>query len=208
MKTFNWLFTLPLTQWEILDPDLPIVRITSYHQTKLPLAGPGEDYSISKFASSFVISFQHRWSSFDDSGRYNTEQRWNPIDFMQHRIIGPVVVEIYDSEVLEPGIYSAYPEIDHWEAPGCRLDEARYQFTYYGFLEARRLDRTLETIQQAMDQGRIFQIGIPYLGREGNELLTAVQFQFPFPGHLSLRFDNNARKDFDWWGQVDADCAS
>ena len=200
---FDWLFTHPLTQWEILDPDLPIVRITSYHQTKLPLAGPGEDYSISKFASSFVISFQHRWSSFDDSGRYNTEQHWNSIDFMQHRIIGPVVVEIYDSEVLETGIYSAYPEIDHWEAPGCRLDETRYQFTYYGFHEARRLDRTLETIQHELDQGRIFNIGGPYPARP-----SALQGEFPFPGHLSTRFNNDARRNFDWWAYADADCTS
>ena len=43
---------------------------------------------------------------------------WHYTDYMQHKIIGPVVIQIHKSPVLEPGIYSAVPSTNHWEAPG------------------------------------------------------------------------------------------
>ena len=46
-------------------------------------------------------------------------------DYMQHRIIGPVVLTVHEYEtedraipVLKPGNYSRVPSIAHWEAPG------------------------------------------------------------------------------------------
>ena len=43
---------------------------------------------------------------------------WHTTDYMQHCIIGPVVLNVYDSEVLEAGVYSMKPRIDPWPAPG------------------------------------------------------------------------------------------
>ena len=37
---------------------------------------------------------------------------------MQHSIIGPVVLQIHESPVLEPGTYSVVPNATHWEVPG------------------------------------------------------------------------------------------
>ena len=54
---------------------------------------------------------------------------WNFTDYMQHKIIGPVVIQIHESEVLQPGIYSATPKVTHWEAPGyIPLDEQIMEF--------------------------------------------------------------------------------
>ena len=48
----------------------------------------------------------------------NPREKWHPTDYMQHRIIGPVVLQVHKSDVLEPGTYSITPEVTHWEAPG------------------------------------------------------------------------------------------
>ena len=48
---------------------------------------------------------------------------WHNSDYMQHRIIGPVVVTVHHSDVLQPGTYSAIPRITGWEAPGPVLDD-------------------------------------------------------------------------------------
>ena len=50
---------------------------------------------------------------------------WDDTDYMQHRIIGPVVLTVHEYRkkdsvipVLKPGNYSRVPSIAHWEAPG------------------------------------------------------------------------------------------
>ena len=152
---------MPWTRWELLHPKLPIVRVTSYNETILPLGydqqGTGDqtpsrfiqpsDLTPTKFAASFVIAFQHRWESFQDPNRwlarfeedYKTPPQgkshitgladpelhqekfpnyWHSSDYMQHSIIGPVVVQVHESDVLEPGIYPVTPRVTEWQAPG------------------------------------------------------------------------------------------
>ena len=51
---------------------------------------------------------------------------WHHTDFMQHRIIGPVVLTVHEyrkTSVLQPGTYSRMPRITQWEAPGHILTE-------------------------------------------------------------------------------------
>ena len=151
----------PDVQWEILHPQLPILKITAHASQNLPLkptegdiARGGATYSVS-----FVISLQNRWTSFDEPDRwiirfqedlqtphpnvavpgsiYNPEittdgffpphlldpdlphpNYWDDTDYMQHRIIGPVVLTVHGSDVLQPGTYSRIPRTTHWEAPG------------------------------------------------------------------------------------------
>ena len=50
---------------------------------------------------------------------------WHATDYMQHSIIGPVVVQIYQSDVLSPGIYSFIPKVTKWDAPGYILPDDR-----------------------------------------------------------------------------------
>ncbi len=50
---------------------------------------------------------------------------WHNTDYMQHRIIGPVVVQVYESDVTQPGIYSFRPKIAHWDAPGYIVPDDR-----------------------------------------------------------------------------------
>ena len=65
-------YMLPFVQWEFLHPRLPIIKVTSFVGTRLPLANPGEEQRTTGFAVSFVISFQNRWASFDDPNRWLT----------------------------------------------------------------------------------------------------------------------------------------
>ncbi len=44
--------------------------------------------------------------------------RWHYTDYMQHSIIGPVIVQIHKSDVLETGMYAITPKVSRWEAPG------------------------------------------------------------------------------------------
>ena len=89
---------------------------------------------------SFVVAFQHRWASFNDPNRHIIRFReqlepyewqpqaldpelpypnyWDDTDFMHHSIIGPVVMTVHDSGVLERGTYSRVPRATRWEAPG------------------------------------------------------------------------------------------
>ena len=46
---------------------------------------------------------------------------------MQHRIIGPVLLTVHESSVLQPGAYSRIPRISQWEAPGHILTEEQVQ---------------------------------------------------------------------------------
>ena len=52
---------------------------------------------------------------------------WDDTDYMQHRIIGPVVLTVHESPVLQPGTYSRIPRISQWEAPGHILTEEQVQ---------------------------------------------------------------------------------
>ena len=54
---------------------------------------------------------------------------WHTTDYMQHKLIGPVVLNIYESDVLEPGVYSFMPRINHWPAPGPIIKDDRQLFT-------------------------------------------------------------------------------
>ena len=214
----------PKVEWEILHPQLPILKITAHASQALPMApsepprtldripsNKYEDYESykktnrrtlrrmteeekeasylerinqgnmsrwrdgrdapTKYSISFVMSVQHRWDSFQDPNRWIIRFResmglhwppyhlyqeesdfskalvkenlarkdlpypnyWHHTDFMQHRIIGPVVVTVHEygsgrsgditTSVLRPGTYSRVPRITQWEAPGHILTE-------------------------------------------------------------------------------------
>ena len=137
----------PWVEWEILHPQLPILKITAHADQLLPLVPAGVENPFpsrmrTKYSVSFVISLQNRWASFDDPNRwiirfkddlevYRSQpwtldpelpypNHWDDTDYMQHRIIGPVVLTVHEYRipVLKPGNYSRAPSIAHWEAPG------------------------------------------------------------------------------------------
>ena len=159
---------LPRTTWRFLSNDLPIIQVTTWSSTILPLTTEAKPFEINDehetmkgmgtthFAVSFVVAIQHRWASFEDPNRWlvrfqddlrahshhyseipfipeqgaltdenNTDfpNYWHFTDYMQHSIVGPVVVQVYESQVLEPGIYSITPRATHWAAPGPILSD-------------------------------------------------------------------------------------
>ena len=222
----------PQVEWEIIHPQLPILKITVHAQQALPLVaisspvtparritsdmeadykrfkrGKGnlteeesterfleqwnsermnnwraENRGRTKYSVSFVMSLQHRWTSFQDPNRWivrfkedmalyppphhvpdeeskitkelrRMEEKgkfvfptawdryphyWHNTDYMQHRIIGPVVLTVHESGALQPGNYSMTPRIGHWEAPGHILTDEqlrkipRYRITSPG----------------------------------------------------------------------------
>ena len=165
----------PRVEWEILHPQLPILKITAHAKQTLPLAPAGlekisqddvlrdrkesgQSYSMmTKYSVSFVISLQNRWASFDDPNRWIIRFKddleiyfqpwildpelpypnyWDDSDYMQHRIIGPVVLTVHEYQkkdhvipVLKPGNYSRIPSIAHWEAPGHILTDEQKRTT-------------------------------------------------------------------------------
>ena len=56
--------------------------------------------------------------------RDHSPNYWHPEDYMQHRLIGPVVLQVYESEVLQPGIYNAIPKVTQWKAPEFIMSDA------------------------------------------------------------------------------------
>ena len=224
----------PQVEWEIIHPQLPILKITAHADQRLPIKGPPprpvnqitseteREYVLfkrnnrnelrnlteeeklerfledlnernmdnwkrskggdTKYSVSFVMSLQHRWTSFQDPNRWivrfkedmalyppphhvpdeeskiTKELRrmeeegkfvfppawdryphyWHNTDYMQHRIIGPVVLTVHESGALQPGNYSMTPRIDHWESPGHILTDEqlrkipRYRITSPG----------------------------------------------------------------------------
>ena len=151
----------PRVEWEILHPQLPILRVTVHTDQLLPLAQVAQDGARlnTRYSVSFVMTLQNRWASFEDPNRWLLRFRedlelyqvppwkleedlpypnyWDDTDYMQHRIIGPVVMTVHEvkpnpslslnedqvaaimaAQVLRPGNYSMAPRIDHWEAPG------------------------------------------------------------------------------------------
>ena len=198
----------PWVEWEILHPQLPILKITAHADQTLPLAPAGlekiwQDDRISikprysrnmstRYSVSFVISLQNRWASFDDPNRWIIRFKddlevyraqpwkldpelpypnyWDDTDYMQHRIIGPVVLTVHEYRkkdwvipVLKPGNYSRVPSIAHWEAPGHILTD---------------------------EQKRTFDVRKAF-GRESNQMALEVwpnmstpNAGFPLPGHV------------------------
>ena len=160
-EKFNWHKT-PGIDWEIIHPELPILRVTAHAKHELPLKrgglDPGEKVqrvrgdgieSLVKtiYSVSFVVAFQNRWSSFHEPNRTIIRFReelephewqphaldpelpypnyWDDTDYMHHSIIGPVVMTVHDSFVLQHGTYSRVPRITQWEAPGHVLTTSR-----------------------------------------------------------------------------------
>ena len=183
----------PWVQWEILHPQLPILRITAHASQKLPLrpAGLESDTQTSyssqiRYSVSFVISLQNRWASFNDPNRWIIRFKdnlygaklweldpelpypnyWDDTDYMQHRIIGPVVLTVHNpgkKPVLSTGNYSRVPSTTHWEAPGHILTD---------------------------EQKRIFDVSKAF-GIESNQMALEVwpnlgkpNAGFPLPGHV------------------------
>ena len=157
-KSGAYTHIMPQVNWEILHPKLPIVRVTVHSEHALPLTPAGVDSLAqyardqrSRYSVSFVMSFQNRWTSFDDPNRWIIRFKddldiyleppwkldeslpypdyWDDTDYMQHRIIGPVVMTVHEprppsrqgltpAPVLQPGNYSMTPRIREWTAPG------------------------------------------------------------------------------------------
>ena len=165
----------PKSNWDFVDPKLPIIKVAATTETTLPLSAEEADTEqwpfaprvnesipqISKYTVHFVIAFQNRWRSFSDHNRWvlrftesmrpegtetwwegTTECRadhckwdmghgalddelankfplyWHPSDYMQHSIIGEIILVVHESPVLKEGVYAVKPGITHWEAPG------------------------------------------------------------------------------------------
>ena len=194
-------YTMPTVQWEFLHDRLPIIRITAYNRTVLPLAAPEQKPGDTQFAVSFVISFQNRWASFDDPNRWlirfeedlldnlrlvheeehadsETEFHrqhfpgyWHESDYMQHRLIGPVVVQVYETKnknkVIEPGIYAVTPRVTEWEAPGPILRDDRQ-------LSTRGLRELLKKNSPAETEGRL----------RTRVITSSPNPGWPLPGHV------------------------
>ena len=96
---------------------------------------------------------------------------WHLSDYMQHRLIGPVVLQVYESEVLQPGIYSAVPKVTRWEAPEFILPDS-----FFEALRAREGWRST-------DISRWLQPGVRKF------------INYPLPGHQAMGKHTEEEKD-------------
>ena len=123
-------YRTPRVSWEFIHPKLPIVQVTTWNKTNLPLKQTGineEDCpkrggqpqcGVTSYAVTFVVAFQNRWDSFEDSKRWvnqfedsfeeifgddpaDYKNRWHHTDFTHYGLIGPVEIEVFASEVLQ-----------------------------------------------------------------------------------------------------------
>ena len=67
------------------------------------------------------------WLAYTPNTELTYPNYWDDTDYMQHRIIGPVLLTVHESSVLQPGAYSRIPRISQWEAPGHILTEEQVQ---------------------------------------------------------------------------------
>ena len=102
----------------------------------------------------------------------NFPNYWHSSDYMQHSIIGPVVVHVHESEVIEPGIYSAVPSVTSWEAPGPIAQDEHLT------MAKNRVERIIPFTYQA---------GWP-------------NPNWPLPGHVMT--NNNSKPGSDNWEKV------
>ena len=116
-------------------------------------------------------------------------------DYMQHRIIGPVVLTVHEywtkggaMPVLKPGNYSRVPSIAHWEAHGHILTDEQKRTT-----PRKHSQRTIEN-----RDGRAFQVW---------PNLRTPNAGFPLPGHVLTGPDQGpgteawkkyGMEDYDW----------
>ena len=218
----------PQVNWEILHPKLPIVRVTVHSEHALPLTPAGVDplarYARdqqSRYSISFVMSFQNRWTSFDDPNRWIIRFQddldiylgppweldeslpypdyWDDTDYMQHRIIGPVVMTVHEprppsrqdltpTPVLQPGNYSMTPRIKEWTAPGHILTDRQIP------TEERKtiLSRDIVGKERLEDQGFRQWPVLPY-----------PNAGFPLPGHVLTMRDYGPGLEI--WREKDMD---
>ena len=211
----------PRTSWDFLDPELPIVKVHADYKTSLPYVTDEMQQVLeytdgvptaSEFSISFVIAFQHRWTTFQDGNRWIIKFQedlqpetnphgpgthvaakdirecvhfkctwepkdgtinpalqdrypnyWHTSDYMQHSLIGPVVMTVHESDVLEVGTYSVLPAKNYWEAPGPIIDVAQ-----------ALAPRGIEPI---LGQG-------PPTYKQKYSFTTSVNPGYPLPGHV------------------------
>ncbi len=117
---------------------------------------------------------------------------WHATDYMPHSIIGPVVTEVIESDVLEPGIYSHTPRLTQWTAPGPILTTeqlsdywANIQITNTT-LEGKETYGTNEWgARIILWENIVFNTEHDFLAPRTGPSPYGPNPNFPFPGHLS-----------------------
>ena len=189
-------YNSPDIRWEFVHSKLPIIKITAQNSKIFPISIRGDDNPTeTEYSISFVISFQNRWAALDDPNRWSLRfadhrppdfrsaayknGEWDPTDYMPHQIIGPVVVQIHESPVFQPGTYSVTPKVTQWEAPG-----------YIGTDDQMLVpDRTTE-------RTKVFR-------HYGGRIIPSHRYpnaNFPFPGHVVT--DEHTQPGTEIWDEI------
>ena len=116
---------------------------------------------------------------------------WDDTDYMQHRIIGPVVLTVHESPVLLPGTYSRIPRITHWEAPGYIITDKQAKTARWGGYrkfnpETRRWDWVDPETGEKKAYLEVTRPGLRYIPHR-YYYGTGVKnpnVGFPLPGHV------------------------
>ena len=173
-------------RWTSFDePDRWIIRFQEYLQTAYSYA-PGSE-SISAAPSTRDGFFSPHL--LDPDLPY--PNYWDDTDYMQHRIIGPVVLTVHESPVLQPGTYSRVPRITHWEAPGYIMTDKQAETGRWGGYRKYNPETRLgEWVDPETGKKKTYleatRPGLPYIPHRyyGGIGLKNPNVGFPLPGHV------------------------
>lgn len=226
----------PLVQWEFISPYLPIIRVTTYNEQFIPFGHPtnqevdgfefehpdmadADDVEPTRYAVSFVVALQQRWTSFNDPGRINhysknplinpnmdeyqiaPEQvnRWYATDFMQHSLIGPVVVQIFESPQFATGVYHHNPQPRIWlpmDYSKAEHDDAYIIGEYAPISYPRQTqtsDGTVLDYTSYLDQDNAWHISLAYGLNYSVDAATSIALPNAFPTEYAADSGNRMR---------------
>ena len=132
------------------DPDRWVLKYTeslqpNYHPDSLRQCGLSIDR----------CHYTHRNGALDPNQASVFPNYWHVTDYMQHSLIGPVVMTVHRSQQMTVGVHSTAPDIAFWPAPGPILNS---------------------------EQLLIPETNLTYSQARANQPLERYRQRYPFPG--------------------------
>ena len=130
--------------------------------------------------------------------RDHSPNYWHPEDYMQHRLIGPVVLQVYESEVLQPGIYNAIPKVTQWKAPEFIMSDAFLEDTDAWFTAKSKETVATEDGVRAQIAAAMLEEG--WWDKHGHQLVFGTYrpspINYPLPGHILVSDIMDDQKEY------------
>ena len=134
---------------------------------------------------------------------------WHHTDYMQHRLIGPVVVTVHESDVIKTGTYSMTPRVTHWEAPGYVATDEQLKAPFYdqkATQETREQNKDRITAASTREERRAITDSLKVyvqLFTINKSPVHSPNVNWPLPGHVLT--GNQSHPGTEIWDSYDID---